>query len=114
MFGCQIWLRTQRVAKEVGNKSQNKADTSKVKQEVRVVLAEDMQKRHGLTRERYILYAMLAGADYDRKGLPECGHQKALAAAKSESSLSTSLCEARSQQDCDTWRKDKLLPYFEA
>jgi hypothetical protein len=75
-----------------GKRESEHGNTSKVKDVVRVVRAEDMEKKHSLTRESYILYEMLAGADYDKQGLPGCGHEKALVAAQSEHGLVTSLC----------------------
>ena len=112
MFGCGLWIRTPREANEGHSVNRNKGHTRKVKDMVRVVVVEDMRARFGLTRENCVLYAMLAGGDYG-KGLLGCGHTQAAKAAQSDSKLGSHLCEATNQDQCATWRNEKLLPYLE-
>jgi Holliday junction resolvase YEN1 len=104
MFGCELWIRDDRVAKEKGNTDQSKENTKKNGKFARVVIARDMKEKYGLDREGLVLFAMLAGGDYDEKGLPQCGSSTALAAVKK--GLGQSLCACRSQRDCDTWSVD--------
>lgn len=57
-----------------------------------------------------MLFAMLAGGDYNTGGVPNCGAEKALRALRS--GLGMSLCNAKSQEDCNRWRQMVLLRYF--
>jgi Holliday junction resolvase YEN1 len=101
MFGCELWIRDDRITKEKGNTDRSKENTKKNGKFARVVKARDMKEKYGLDREGLVLFAMLAGGDYDEKGLPQCGPSTALAAVKK--GLGQSLCACRNQRDCDIW-----------
>jgi Holliday junction resolvase YEN1 len=111
MFGCQLWLRDHRVPDEEGFDNRNKGHTSKAAKIVRVVRATDLQQKQRLRREGCVLFAMLAGGDYNLSGLARCGAATALKAA--QSGLGIRLCDAKSQDDCNRWRERVLVPYFQ-
>jgi Holliday junction resolvase YEN1 len=104
MFGCELWIRDDRIAKEKGNTDRSKENTKKDGKFARVVKARDMKEKYGLDREGLVFFAMLAGGDYDEKGLPQCGPSTALAAVKK--GLGRSLCACRNQRDCDVWSEE--------
>jgi Holliday junction resolvase YEN1 len=117
MFGCTLWLRDHRVPQEEGYDNRNKAHTKKAAKEVRVVRVADLgsiDKRSGkkkrLSRQGCVLFAMLAGGDYDKTGLARCGADTALIVALS--GLGISLCRSTNQEDCHRWRERVLIPYF--
>jgi Holliday junction resolvase YEN1 len=101
MFGCELWIYDDRIAKKKGDTDRSKENTKKNGKFARVVKACDMKEKYGLDREGLVLFAMLAGGDYDEKGLPQCGPSTALAAVKK--GLGQSLCACRNQRDCDIW-----------
>ncbi|KAF1941483.1 PIN domain-like protein [Clathrospora elynae] len=101
MFGCTLWIYDDHIAKEKGNTDHSKENTRKNAKIARVVQARDMKEKHGLDREGLVLFAMLAGGDYDEKGLLQCGPSIALQAVKK--GLGHSLCAARNQADCGRW-----------
>ncbi|KAH4296824.1 hypothetical protein HBI81_100960 [Parastagonospora nodorum] len=110
MFGCTLWLRDHRTPKEEGYDNRNKGHTKKAAKTVRVVRAETLAEKHRLKREGCVLFAMLAGGDYDPAGLARCGAMTSLEAAKS--GLGISLCKATNQDDCHRWREHVLKPFF--
>jgi Holliday junction resolvase YEN1 len=110
MFGCSLWLRDDRVPKEEGYDNRNKGHSKKAAKTVRVVRADVLKAKHRLRREGCVLFAMLAGGDYNATGLSRCGAETALKAA--QSGLGMSLCIAKSQDECNKWRERTLLPYF--
>jgi Holliday junction resolvase YEN1 len=110
MFGCTLWLRDHRTPKEEGYDNRNKGHTKKAAKTVRVVRAETLAEKHRLKREGCVLFAMLAGGDYDTAGLSGCGAMTALEVAKS--GLGLSLCKATNQDECHRWREHVLKPFF--
>jgi|SRR5690242_1761659 len=102
MFGCGLWIHDDRIAKEKGNKNHNKANTKKSDKRIRIVRAIDMEARLNLNREGLVLFAMLAGGDYNEVGLRGCGAATALSAVK-EGKLARALCLCRNQEDCAEW-----------
>ena len=110
MFGCTFWIRELRTAREPGNSNRHIGKTKKDDKRVRVVRAANL-KVDGvhLKKEGCVLFAMLAGGDYDEVGLRGCGTKNALELVKA--SLSFSLCSRKSQQECDVWR-ERVLPKF--
>ncbi|KAK8179715.1 PIN domain-like protein, partial [Phyllosticta citribraziliensis] len=76
MFGCTLLFRTHKVPKE-GGKGQKKDESR-----VRVHRAHEILQKHQLDREGMVLFAMLAGGDYNRQGLKGCGPTLALKAVK--------------------------------
>jgi Holliday junction resolvase YEN1 len=107
MFGCTLWLRDHRVAKEKGNTDRSKENTKKNGKYANVVRAHDLIEKHGLDREGVVLFAMLVGGDYDEKGLPQCGPSLAMQAVKQ--GLGRSLCACQSQADCHFWREELVV-----
>lgn len=101
MFGCTLWLRDDRDVKEKGSKDRSKENTAKNKKYVKVVKAEDLKTHLQLGRDELVLFAMLVGGDYDKKGLPGCGPSLAMRVIKKGLARGLSLC--RSQRDCDIW-----------
>ncbi|KAK8225709.1 hypothetical protein HDK77DRAFT_137125 [Phyllosticta capitalensis] len=77
MFGCNLLFRTHRIPKG-GNKKGEKKDPSRV----RVYRAQDILDKYQLDREGMVLFAMMAGGDYNRQGLRGCGPKLALTAVK--------------------------------
>lgn len=73
MFGCTLWLRDHRIPQEEGYDNRNKKHTNKAAKMVQVVRAETLAKKYRLKREGCVLFAMLAGGDYDTAGLTRCG-----------------------------------------
>ncbi|KAF1921501.1 hypothetical protein BDU57DRAFT_51319 [Ampelomyces quisqualis] len=101
MFGCTLWIRDDRVVKQKGTTDRSKENTQKSKKSARVVRASDLKAHLKIDREGLVLFAMLAGGDYDTKGLPGCGPRIAMKAVKQ--GLGHALCVCRSQRDCDMW-----------
>ncbi|KAF1933237.1 PIN domain-like protein [Didymella exigua CBS 183.55] len=102
MFGCNFWIHDDRVARQPGNKDRSKENTKKSDKNVRIVRAKGMKDKLNLDREGFVLFAMLAGGDYNTVGLRGCGTATALSAAK-EGTLAHSLCLCRNQRDCAEW-----------
>jgi Holliday junction resolvase YEN1 len=109
MFGCDLWIRDHRIPKDEGYDNRNKAHTKKAAKFVRVVRGDKLRQNHRLTREGCVLFALLAGGDYDSTGLVKCGAATALKAA--QAGLGINLCRSNSQGDCNEWAK-KLDIYF--
>ncbi|KAH7086336.1 PIN domain-like protein [Paraphoma chrysanthemicola] len=109
MFGCDLWLRDHRTPKDAGYDNRNKAHTKKAATSVRVVRTENLKQKHRLRREGCVLFALLAGGDYDGTGLVRCGAATALKVA--QAGLGISLCNSTSQNDCNAWAK-KLAIFF--
>ncbi|KAF3042994.1 hypothetical protein E8E12_009886 [Didymella heteroderae] len=102
MFGCSFWIHDDRVAKENGSTDRGKENTKKSGKTVRIVRAKDLKEKLSLDRESFVLFAMLAGGDYNEVGLRGCGAATALSAAR-DGSLAQSLCLCRNQRDCVEW-----------
>jgi Holliday junction resolvase YEN1 len=81
MFGCTYWIRDDRVSK-TGGTSKAKENTEKSKKTARVVRARDLQEQLSIDPAGLVLFAMLAGGDYDTKGLPGCGPSVTMLAVK--------------------------------
>jgi Holliday junction resolvase YEN1 len=110
MFGCTLWIRELRTARETGSGNHHIGNTDKDHKRVRVVRAENLKIGDvHLKKEGCVLFAMLVGGDYDRVGLRGCGTTNALKLVKA--SLGRSLCSRKSQQECDIWR-ESVLPKF--
>jgi Holliday junction resolvase YEN1 len=101
MFGCTLWLRDHRIAKEKGSTDRSKENTKKNGKYANVVRARDLKDKYGLDREGLVLFAMLVGGDYDVKGLPQCGPSLAMQAVKQ--GLGQRLVACRDQRECDLW-----------
>ncbi|KAG9191058.1 holliday junction resolvase YEN1 [Alternaria panax] len=101
MFGCTLWLRDHRIAKEKGTTDRSKENTKKNGEYANVVRACDLEEKYGLDRGGLVLFAMLVGGDYDVKGLPQCGPSLALQAVKQ--GLGRRLIACRDQADCGFW-----------
>ncbi|KAI8931964.1 hypothetical protein NX059_010860 [Plenodomus lindquistii] len=109
IFGCTLWIRDYRVAKDSSSTKKGNADTKRDQKLVRVVRAEQLQAKSRLKREGCVLFAMMAGGDYG-KGISGCGASTALMAA--QSGLGISLCRVKNQAECKDWRNRVLLPFL--
>jgi Holliday junction resolvase YEN1 len=98
MFGCNLWIHDDRVAKEKGNTNRAKDKTKKNAKTVLVVRSRSLEEQCGLDREGLVLFAMLVGGDYQASGLRGCGVAAAMHAIKA--GLGHDLCSCKSQQDC--------------
>ncbi|CAN9268483.1 unnamed protein product [Alternaria alternata] len=101
MFGCTLWLRDHRIAKEKGITDRSKENTKKNGKYANVVRASDLKEKYDLDRDGLVLFAMLVGGDYDVKGLPQCGPSLALQAVKQ--GLGRRLVACRDQMECGLW-----------
>lgn len=110
MFGCTLRIRDHRVPLKDGYDNRNKGHTEKAAKIVRIIQAETLKEKFRLKREGCVLFAMLAGGDYNFFGLPGCGAATALKAA--QSGLGISLCGAKDQVSCKQWRDRVLVPFF--
>ncbi|RMY89527.1 hypothetical protein D0861_04167 [Hortaea werneckii] len=72
MFGCQTLIK------------QHKVDGQRIKDYVRIYRAETILKECDLDRDSLVLFAMLAGGDYDTQGLRGCGPKTAAKASRTE------------------------------
>ncbi|KAI7659101.1 hypothetical protein KC322_g17696 [Hortaea werneckii] len=72
MFGCRTLIK------------QHKVDGQRIKDYVRIYRAETILKECDLDRDSLVLFAMLAGRDYDPQGLRGCGPKTAAKASRSE------------------------------
>ncbi|ORY17070.1 hypothetical protein BCR34DRAFT_583837 [Clohesyomyces aquaticus] len=106
MFGCDLFISDDRLAKEKGNTDRSKENTKKSGSSVKIVRRADIESALGLDREALVLFAMLCGGDYDMQGLPKCGPRMAMRAIAA--GLGTGLCRCRTQADCDSWREELI------
>ncbi|RMZ16521.1 hypothetical protein D0862_01200 [Hortaea werneckii] len=72
MFGCRTLIK------------QHKVDGQRIKDYVRIYRAETILRECDLDRESLVLFAMLAGGDYDTQGLRGCGPKTAAKASRTE------------------------------
>ncbi|RMY72522.1 hypothetical protein D0862_14442 [Hortaea werneckii] len=72
MFGCRTLIK------------QHKVDGQRVKDYVRIYRAQTILKECDLDRDSLVLFAMLAGGDYDTQGLRGCGPKTAAKASRTE------------------------------
>lgn len=93
MFGCEILIK------------QHKQGSKIVKDHVRIYRAEDIRHKHDMDRESLVLFALLAGGDYETKGLPGCGPKTAARVAKRQTGLAWAICHA-AKSDLPKWRQD--------
>lgn len=91
MFGATCLIGAHRVA--------SKWSPDKVT----VLRAENILEDHDFDRESLVLFAMLAGGDYNTQGLPNCGPQNARLVSRKRHGLAHELCHA-SLQDIPAWR----------
>lgn len=99
MFGATCLIGAHRTEKTVnGRKTSNWS-----KDEIRVHRADKILEQHDLDPESLVLFAMLAGGDYNTTGLAGCGSQVARLVSRTRHGLARALCQA-SQQDLIAWR----------
>ena len=91
MFGATCLIGAHRVA--------NKWSPDKIT----VLRAEKILEDRDFDSESLVLFAMLAGADYNTTGLKGCGAQLARLVSRNSHGLTNELCHA-SQQDIPAWR----------
>lgn len=93
MFGCRTLMK------------QHKQGNANVKDHIRIYRAEDVLQKHDLDRESLVLFALLAGGDYVKEGLPQCGQATAARVAKRKLGLAHRLCHA-AKSELPKWRED--------
>lgn len=91
MFGCTTLIK------------QHKVGTKRIDGQVKVYTAQYILEKTMMDVDSLVLFAVLAGGDYDPKGLPGCGPQKIRKVAMSHMGVATSLRKA-SQRDLPAWR----------
>ncbi|KAI4651979.1 hypothetical protein J4E93_002176 [Alternaria ventricosa] len=110
MFGCTFWIRDHRISTDTSKKTQHNGETKRDEKRVRMVHAEKLKEKCRLDRQGCVLFAMLAGGDYNEGGLPKCGADNALKAA--QASLGRSLCSRQNQDECSKWGANTLSNFF--
>ena len=91
MFGCGTLIQQHRVGKR------------KVEGHIRVYQARALLEKHDLDSDGFVLFAMLAGGDYNTKGLPDCGPKNAALLSNRSVGLAQKLQEA-SEGALPRWR----------
>jgi Holliday junction resolvase YEN1 len=91
MFGATCLIGAHRVG--------SKWDPDKIT----VLRAQKILEDHDFDSESLVLFAMLAGADYNTSGLAGCGPQIARLVSRKSHGLANEMCHA-SQQDIPAWR----------
>lgn len=92
MFGCTTLIRTHKI------------DGSIVKDHIRVYRAGTILQTLDMDATSLVLFTTLTGGDYDTKGLPGCGPQKAKQIARRSEGLAQALSYCNGQKDLQTWR----------
>jgi len=110
MFGCTFWIRDHRISTDTSKKNQHNGESKRDEKRVRVVHAKKLKEKCRLDRQGCVLFAMLAGGDYNEGGLPKCGADNALKAA--QASLGRSLCSRQNQDECSKWGANTLSNFF--
>ncbi|TKA30119.1 hypothetical protein B0A50_02838 [Salinomyces thailandicus] len=95
MFGCQTLIK------------QHKVDGKRVHDHIRVYHADSILREHDLDQDSFVLFAMLAGGDYNPQGLKGCGPKTAQKAARREYGVAGKIREAHTQpqRHLPTWRQ---------
>jgi Holliday junction resolvase YEN1 len=91
MFGCGTLIR------------QHKTGNARVKDHIRVYQAKAIQDKYDLDADGLVLFAVIAGGDYNTEGLPGCGSKTAALLAKRSVGLSQALRNT-SQPTLPAWR----------
>lgn len=91
MFGCTTLIR------------QHKTGNERVKDHIRVYNATALKDKYDLNPDGLVLFAVLAGGDYDTAGLKGCGPSTAHRLSRSNVGLSQALRNS-SQADLPAWR----------
>ncbi|RMX85574.1 hypothetical protein D0867_15862 [Hortaea werneckii] len=93
MFGCQTLIK------------QHKVDGQRIKDYVRIYRAKTILKECDLDRDSLVLFAMLAGGDYDTQGLRGCGPKTAAKASRTEFGVANKARDIHKYpQDVSRWR----------
>ncbi|KAI7443729.1 hypothetical protein KC336_g1710 [Hortaea werneckii] len=94
MFGCRTLIK------------QHKVDGQRIKDYVRIYRAETILKECDLDRDSLVLFAMLAGGDYDTQGLRGCGPKTAAKASRIELGVASKARDIhRYPQQVMLWRQ---------
>ncbi|KAI7197557.1 hypothetical protein KC324_g4141 [Hortaea werneckii] len=92
-FGCQTLIK------------QHKVDGQRIKDYVRIYRAETILKECDLDRDSLVLFAMLAGGDYDTQGLRGCGPKTAAKASRTEFGVASKAHDIHKYpEDVSRWR----------
>lgn len=98
MFGCGTLVKAHKERDERGGGQQQRVADS-----IRVYHATTIREQLGLDADSLVLFALLAGGDYELAGLKGCGVQIARRIARVEVGLARELAIAR-KEDLPIWR----------
>lgn len=93
MFGCTTLIKAHRNA--AGQKDWNR---------IQVYRTEMILPPLDFDTDSLVMFAVVAGGDYDDKGLPGCGHQKAKRLVQRNVGLAHGLRRCESKADFTAWR----------
>lgn len=93
MFGCTTLIKAHRNA-------QKKKEWDRIQ----VYRAEAVLPKFDFDADSLIMFAIVAGGDYDDKGLPGCGHQKAKKLCQQHVGLARELRQCESKHEFAAWR----------
>lgn len=100
MFGCQTLIKQHMIGGKIVTSKSNEGPLGMVK-----VFTIDYLRDHlDLDADSLVLFAMLAGGDYDVSGLPGCGTKTASRIAKRKHGLAFAVRHV-SQERLPTWRE---------
>nr|POE94430.1 flap endonuclease gen like 1 [Quercus suber] len=100
MFGCQTLIRQHKVGGKIVTSKSNEGPLGMAK----VFTADYLREHHDLDADSLVLFAMLAGGDYDLTGLRGCGTKTASLIAKCQYGVASALCHV-SQDQLPMWRE---------
>ena len=95
MFGCGTLIRQHKEAGKI------------VKDYIRVYNADSILRKHDLDSESLVMFAVLAGGDYNTEGLRGSGPRSAARLARRSNGLARALCHA-TKNDIPAWRQTLL------
>lgn len=95
MFGCTTLIKAHRNAS-------GKKDWGRIQ----LYRAEEVLPQFDFDTDSLVLFAVLAGGDYDDKGLPGCGPQTAKVLSRRETGLAKTLRGCENKQDLAAWRDE--------
>lgn len=92
MFGCTTLIKQHKVKGKV------------MEGQVRIYKASAILEPLGLDVDGLVLFAVLAGGDYDLTGLPRCGHETAKRIVQRRPDLARALKNCTRKEDLSAWR----------
>nr|POE85395.1 flap endonuclease gen like 1 [Quercus suber] len=100
MFGCQTLIKQHKVGGKIVTSRTNEGPLGMVK----VFTIDYLRETHDLDADSLVLFAMLAGGDYDSTGLRGCGTRTASLVARRQCGVASALCHV-SKQQLPIWRE---------